>query len=106
MIVASLVAVIQVFICFYYKIVILFFFLLKICDCFTETGEDGVEISIPADKAETVVNALLSSSKSNVQLAGLGARDSLRLEAGLCLYGSDIDQQTTPVEAGLAWLVG
>lgn len=65
-----------------------------------------MEISIPADKAENVVNALLEVDKSNVQLAGLGARDSLRLEAGLCLYGNDIDQQTTPIEAGLAWLVG
>lgn len=74
--------------------------------CSIEIGEDGVEISIPSDKAETVVEALLNSGKADVQLAGLGARDSLRLEAGLCLYGSDIDQQTTPIEAGLAWLVG
>lgn len=49
---------------------------------------------------------MLNSTQSNVQLAGLGARDSLRLEAGLCLYGNDIDQTTTPIEAGLAWLVG
>lgn len=69
-------------------------------------GEDGVEISIPANKAAQIVEALLDSTQANVQLAGLGARDSLRLEAGLCLYGSDIDQQTTPIEAGLAWLVG
>lgn len=65
-----------------------------------------MEISIPSDKAAKVVNALLSSKQANVQLAGLGARDSLRLEAGLCLYGNDIDQTTTPIEAALAWLVG
>lgn len=53
-----------------------------------------------------VVDALLNSKQANVELAGLGARDSLRLEAGLCLYGSDIDQTTTPIEAALAWLVG
>lgn len=69
-------------------------------------GEDGVEISIPSDKAVQVVDALLDSTQTNVQLAGLGARDSLRLEAGLCLYGNDIDQTTTPIEAALAWLVG
>ncbi|XP_031632752.1 aminomethyltransferase, mitochondrial [Contarinia nasturtii] len=69
------------------------------------TGEDGVEISIPGEKATLVVEALLNSTHAKVQLAGLGARDSLRLEAGLCLYGNDIDQQTTPIEAGLAWLV-
>uniref|UniRef100_A0A0B7AVP6 Aminomethyltransferase n=1 Tax=Arion vulgaris TaxID=1028688 RepID=A0A0B7AVP6_9EUPU len=70
------------------------------------TGEDGVEISIPADRATKVVSALLSSSKAQVKMIGLGARDSLRLEAGLCLYGSDIDETTTPVEANLTWLVG
>lgn len=70
------------------------------------TGEDGVEVSIPGEKAAFLVEALLNSTQSKVQLAGLGARDSLRLEAGLCLYGNDIDQQTTPIEAGLAWLVG
>lgn len=69
-------------------------------------GEDGVEISIPADKASFITEALLNSTQTNVQLAGLGARDSLRLEAGLCLYGNDIDRTTTPIEAGLAWLVG
>ncbi|CAK1593903.1 unnamed protein product [Parnassius mnemosyne] len=67
------------------------------------TGEDGVEISIPADKANTVTEALLQSS--DVKLAGLGARDSLRLEAGLCLYGNDIDESVTPVEANLTWLI-
>lgn len=70
------------------------------------TGEDGVEISIPADRAQHVVEALLANDSGEVQLAGLGARDSLRLEAGLCLYGSDIDETTNPVEAGLAWLIG
>lgn len=78
------------------------FYQILCCDA----GEDGVEISIPADKAITVVEALLNEPNENVQLAGLGARDSLRLEAGLCLYGNDIDQTTTPIEAGLAWLVG
>lgn len=72
------------------------------------TGEDGVEISIAAEHAETVTEALLDgkNDENRLQLAGLGARDSLRLEAGLCLYGSDIDATTTPIEAGLAWLVG
>lgn len=69
------------------------------------TGEDGVEVSVAADRAAHVVEALLEGG-GEVQLAGLGARDSLRLEAGLCLYGSDIDETTNPVEAGLAWLVG
>lgn len=69
------------------------------------TGEDGFEISIPADKGSFVAEALLDSKAGNVKLAGLGARDSLRLEAGLCLYGSDIDETTSPIEAGLAWLV-
>lgn len=67
------------------------------------TGEDGFEISIPADKAEGITEALLQSE--DVKLAGLGARDSLRLEAGLCLYGNDIDEEVTPVEAALTWLV-
>lgn len=69
------------------------------------TGEDGFEISIPADKGSFIAEALLDSNAGNVKLAGLGARDSLRLEAGLCLYGSDIDETTTPIEAGLAWLI-
>jgi len=68
------------------------------------TGEDGYEISIPADEAEKVAKALLSHAE--VQPIGLGARDSLRLEAGLCLYGSDIDISTTPVEANLTWIIG
>ncbi|KAL0819010.1 hypothetical protein ABMA28_008295 [Loxostege sticticalis] len=67
------------------------------------TGEDGVEISIPAEKAETVTESLLQCN--DVKLAGLGARDSLRLEAGLCLYGNDIDEGVTPVEASLTWLI-
>lgn len=67
------------------------------------TGEDGMEISIPADEAVTVTEALLQSD--DVKVAGLGARDSLRLEAGLCLYGNDIDERVTPAEASLTWLV-
>ncbi len=65
------------------------------------TGEDGFEISLPAEAAEAVARALLASD--SVLPIGLGARDSLRLEAGLCLYGHDIDTGTTPVEAGLTW---
>jgi aminomethyltransferase len=68
------------------------------------TGEDGFEISIPADRAEAVADRLLTFPE--VVPAGLGARDSLRLEAGLCLYGNDIDELTTPVEAGLTWVIG
>jgi aminomethyltransferase len=67
------------------------------------SGEDGFEISIPADKAETVVKWLLEHP--DTQAIGLGARDSLRLEAGLCLYGNDIDTTTSPVEAGLEWAI-
>ena len=67
------------------------------------TGEDGYEIAIPADQATTVAQALLD--QADVEWAGLGARDSLRLEAGLCLYGHDIDTKTTPVEAGLVWAI-
>ncbi len=65
------------------------------------TGEDGYEISVPADKAEELARALLSQPE--VAPIGLGARDSLRLEAGLCLYGHDLDTTTTPVEASLLW---
>ena len=65
------------------------------------TGEDGFEISVPADGAEALARALLAQPE--VKPAGLGARNSLRLEAGLCLYGHDIDTTTTPVEAGLNW---
>jgi aminomethyltransferase len=67
------------------------------------TGEDGYEISVPADEAETVVRGLLAIE--GVEPIGLGARDSLRLEAGLCLYGNDIDAQTNPVEASLNWAI-
>jgi aminomethyltransferase len=65
------------------------------------TGEDGFEISVPAPQAEALARALLAQPE--VAPAGLGARNSLRLEAGLCLYGNDIDASTTPVEAGLTW---
>ncbi len=68
------------------------------------TGEDGYEISVPADDAEKLTRMLLRETE--VKPAGLGARDSLRLEAGLCLYGNDIDETTTPVEAGLSWVIG
>ncbi|TPW26271.1 glycine cleavage system aminomethyltransferase GcvT [Pararhizobium mangrovi] len=67
------------------------------------TGEDGYEISIPADHAEAIAEALLE--KGDVAPAGLGARDSLRLEAGLCLYGNDMDEDTTPVAAALGWAI-
>jgi aminomethyltransferase len=65
------------------------------------TGEDGFEISLPARTAEAFARALLAQPE--VKPIGLGARNSLRLEAGLCLYGNDIDTTTTPVEAGLNW---
>jgi aminomethyltransferase len=65
------------------------------------TGEDGFEISVPGAQAEALARALLAEPE--VQPIGLGARNSLRLEAGLCLYGNDIDTTTTPVEAGLNW---
>jgi aminomethyltransferase len=68
------------------------------------TGEDGFEISVPATGAQALAEALMAAG--NVKLAGLGARDSLRLEAGLCLYGNDIDRTTSPVEAGLSWSIG
>jgi aminomethyltransferase len=67
------------------------------------TGEDGFEISLPAAEAETFARRLLK--EDGVKLIGLGARDSLRLEAGLCLYGHDIDETTSPVEAGLLWSI-
>ncbi len=68
------------------------------------TGEDGFEMSVPADAAEQLAALLLEQPE--VQPAGLGARDSLRLEAGLPLYGHDIDELTSPVEAGLTWTIG
>ena len=67
------------------------------------TGEDGFEISVPAEHAVALAEALLAQPE--VLPAGLGARDTLRLEAGLCLYGHDIDETTSPVEAGLAWAI-
>jgi len=76
-------------------------------DCFVSrsgyTGEDGFEISIPAGDAERIVRKLLAFD--TVESIGLGARDSLRLEAGLCLYGHDIDTTTTPLEASLIWAI-
>ncbi|CAA7628036.1 Aminomethyltransferase [Candidatus Terasakiella magnetica] len=68
------------------------------------TGEDGWELSVPVTEAEALARKLLDLP--GVMPAGLGARDSLRLEAGLCLYGSDIDTATTPVEANLSWIMG
>lgn len=77
------------------------------CDCFVTrsgyTGEDGFEISVPAAQAETLARALLAEPE--VKPIGLGARNSLRLEAGLCLYGNDIDTTTTPPEAALNWAI-
>ncbi len=67
------------------------------------TGEDGFEISVPADAAETIARKLLQNPA--VAMIGLGARDTLRLEAGLCLHGADIDATTTPVEADLQWSI-
>ncbi|MDX9859494.1 MAG: glycine cleavage system aminomethyltransferase GcvT [Rhodospirillales bacterium] len=67
------------------------------------TGEDGFEISVPAARAEALARLLLAQPE--VKPIGLGARDSLRLEAGLCLYGSDIDETTTPIEASLLWTI-
>jgi aminomethyltransferase len=67
------------------------------------TGEDGFEISVPGAQAEAFARALLAQPE--VKPIGLGARNSLRLEAGLCLYGNDIDTQTNPVEAALTWAI-
>jgi len=76
-------------------------------DCYVTrsgyTGEDGFEISVAADAAEALARTLLGEPE--VAPIGLGARDSLRLEAGLCLYGHDIDESTTPVEAALTWSI-
>jgi aminomethyltransferase len=83
------------------------FFQLAGAECFVTrsgyTGEDGFEISVSAEAAVTLAKQLLSQPE--VKPAGLGARDTLRLEAGLCLYGHDINQTTTPVEAGLTWAI-
>ncbi|MDB5523263.1 MAG: Aminomethyltransferase [Rhizobium sp.] len=80
---------------------------LREADCIISrsgySGEDGFEISIPADKAEFTVHRMLDHP--DCEPVGLGARDSLRLEAGLCLYGNDIDTTTSPVEAGLEWAI-
>ena len=77
------------------------------CECFVTrsgyTGEDGFEVSVPAAQADTVARALLAEPE--VQPVGLGARNSLRLEAGLCLYGNDLDTSTTPPEASLNWAI-
>ncbi len=76
-------------------------------DCFVSrsgyTGEDGFEISVPADQAEALARRL--QEEPEVAAIGLGARDSLRLEAGLCLYGHDMNEQTTPIEASLLWAI-
>lgn len=68
------------------------------------TGEDGFEISVSAQSAEKLARLLLA--ESSVKPAGLGARDSLRLEAGLCLYGNDLNETINPVESGLVWTIG
>lgn len=82
-------------------------FALAGTECFVTrsgyTGEDGFEISVPASHAQALAHLLLAQTE--VQPAGLGARDTLRLEAGLCLYGHDIDTTTSPIEAGLAWAI-
>jgi len=76
-------------------------------ECFVSrsgyTGEDGFEISVPAEAAERLARELIAGG--DVLPVGLGARDSLRLEAGLCLYGHDIDASTTPVEGALEWSI-
>ena len=82
-------------------------FTLAGIDCFVTrsgyTGEDGFEISVPEAQAVELAEALLAQAE--VKPAGLGARDTLRLEAGLCLYGHDIDTTTSPIEAGLQWAI-
>ncbi|KAF8975095.1 hypothetical protein BGZ46_009437 [Entomortierella lignicola] len=84
------------------------FITIKGIDCHVArsgyTGEDGFEISVPNGDAVELTRLLVSDPR--VELAGLGARDSLRLEAGLCLYGHDLDDTITPVEAGLTWTIG
>jgi len=84
------------------------FFRIEGADCYVTrsgyTGGDGYEISTPSNAAEPIARRLLAEPE--VKPIGLGARDSLRLEAGLCLYGHDIDTTTTPVEAGLLWSIG
>jgi aminomethyltransferase len=68
------------------------------------TGEDGFEVSVAAEHAESLAEMLIQQPE--VVPIGLGARDSLRLEAGLCLYGNDLDELTSPIEAGLTWVIG
>ena len=84
------------------------FFIKNIGVCFISrsgyTGEDGFEISVPQATVVKFVENLLAQPE--VKPIGLGARDSLRLEAGLCLYGHELDRQTTPIEAGLIWAIG
>eukprot|EP00271_Cylindrocystis_brebissonii_P010159 TRINITY_DN26263_c0_g1_i1.p1 TRINITY_DN26263_c0_g1~~TRINITY_DN26263_c0_g1_i1.p1 ORF type:complete len:421 (-),score=59.01 TRINITY_DN26263_c0_g1_i1:347-1609(-) len=79
-------------------------------DCFLTrtgyTGEDGFEISIPSESTLDLTKKILEVGQGKIRLTGLGARDSLRLEAGLCLYGNDLDETITPVEAGLSWTIG
>ncbi|KAG9528706.1 glycine cleavage system T protein, partial [Aureobasidium melanogenum] len=71
------------------------------------TGEDGFEISVAPEDTVAVTELLLTAAgPDKLRLAGLGARDSLRLEAGMCLYGHDLDDSTTPVEGALGWIVG
>jgi aminomethyltransferase len=78
---------------------------MRACWCWCRyTGEDGFEISCPNTHILQLAEQLVANSE--VRLAGLGPRDSLRLEAGLCLYGNDLDENITPIEAGLAWTVG
>ncbi|MND47352.1 Aminomethyltransferase [compost metagenome] len=76
-------------------------------DCYVSrsgyTGEDGYEISVPAEAAHSLARSLLAEPE--VEAIGLGARDSLRLEAGLCLYGHDMERRTTPIEASLTWAI-
>ncbi|KAK2080571.1 hypothetical protein QBZ16_000425 [Prototheca wickerhamii] len=77
-------------------------------DCYVTrtgyTGEDGFEISVPNAAALDLAKKLVADER--VRLCGLGARDALRLEAGLCLYGNDLDEDVTPIEAGLTWTIG
>ena len=70
------------------------------------TGEDGFEISLPPDITVPITESIMAKAEpQKLRLAGLGARDSLRLEAGMCLYGHDLDDTTTPIEAGLGWII-
>lgn len=69
------------------------------------TGEDGFEISIPVSSISQITEGILNTDANEVKLAGLGSRDSLRLEAGMCLYGHDLSDEINPIEASLAWLI-